>query len=996
MRASLCKALFLAIFCSIVSPTAMLAQPSATAADVTGTVRDQSGAVISGAMLTATETSTEMQRTTTTDGVGRFRLAALVPGSYTISAGHVGFKTEAREDIRLSLGTLVEMDFTLLLAATAETVTVVQTIPNINPQQAAIATTLLTEQIESLPINGRNFLSFSTLTPGVTPDVIPQQGAAATSGLAFSGQRARSNNITIDGLDNNDSVIGSVRATFSQEAVREFQVVTTAYSAEFGKASGGLVNIVTKSGTNDPAGSAFLFYRDDVLNARSYFEKFTPAGARVDRAKAPYGQKQFGSTFGGPLKRGRTFHFLSFERLAIATNNFVTIDEGAAAVLRNAGFPVETGTVPYERTSMQMLAKIDHRLAANNDLSIRFNWADDVNENIEPWGGTVAKSAGAFLDSRDFMVAGSHMAVLSSKTINDARFQVAYRNQRVISFDPSCMGPCDRDEEGGPSLEISGVATVGRQRFTPQPRENLRYQLVDTLSWYVGSHQLKAGFDFSYIDHRRQALPLHFGGRFIYVPLPSIPGLLPVPVSSIQAFALGLPGAYVQGYGNPAAIYGTSDVSVFAQNDWRVRPRLTLKFGVRYQRQFWPAVLTDLPGYGAYSFPTDGNNVAPRLALAWDPRGDRKTSIHSAYGMYFDNHLTAFPGINEILDGQDGVRTLVRAFPDSIAAWRAPAHRLPESAAGSFPSIIFALGPGSRTPYAHHFAAGLDRELIDQVVLAANFAYVRGFDQVAVIDYNPLVPALGRGRRPEDVRDPATGAQIPGTSASVLQGTSWGETWYRGLTISLTRQFDRRYQILTSYTLSKAEDNSTDFQSAFMPEDSGRGRDPSNNDGLPLGFNPIREKGASLHDRRHRFVLSGIYVFRGAIQTAAIASLASGRPYNVLAGVDLNGDGDGGAFPSDRARRNPADASSSIARNTGRLPAEANVDIRVSRRFRARGPVSVDAIFEVFNVLNRTNFTEANNIFGVGSYPTEPLSTFGQFEQAGSPRQVQLGVKVNF
>ena len=216
------------------------------------------------------------------------------------------------------------------------------------------------------------------------------------------------------------------------------------------------------------------------------------------------------------------------------------------------------------------------------------------------------------------------------------------------------------------------------------------------------------------------------------------------------------------------------------------------------------------------------------------------------------------------------------------------------------------------------------------------------------------------------------------------------------MTVSVAKHFEKRHQILASYTLSKAEDNSTDFQNAFIPESNGFGRNPADPTGLPVGFDPSSEKGASLSDRRHRFVLSGAYALPKSIKLAAIASVASGRPYNILAGVDLNGDGDGGSFPPDRARRNPADPASSVARNSGRLPTEATLDIRVSRRFRAIGPIRIDAMFEVFNLFNRTNFTEANNVFGTGSYPTQPLPTFGQFERAGPPRQVQLGIKFDF
>ena len=985
----------LLLVAGLAAPAPLLAQHGATTASVTGVVIDESGAVIAGAVVKARETSTNVERSTTCDGEGQFLLAALQPGSYRITVAHAGFATAIHDDVRLSVGTLTRLDVTLPVAGIDQRVTVVADRSNLDPHRTALSTVVRSEQVETLPINLRNFLSFSLLTPGVVRDATPQQGASATSGLAFAGQRARSNNITVDGLDNNDSIVGSVRASFSQEAVREFQVVSTGYSAEFGKASGGLVNIVTKSGTNNPGGTAFAFYRDEALSARSYFERFTPAGLPVEGGKAPYRQQQFGGVFGGPLKRDRTFYFGSFERLSIKANNVVTIDDAAAAVLRREGFAVETGNVPYERWSTLLLGKIDHHTEAGS-LSFRVSGARELDENIEPWGGLVARSAGAFLRNNDIMAAGSHNFIAGSRVLNELRVQIAYREQNVISFDPRCDGGCDRNDEGGPSVEISGVATAGRQRFTPQPRENLRLQVVETVSLFTGNHLFKAGVDYNYIDHRTQALPLHFGGRYIFLPLPAIPGLLPAPVSSIDAFALGLPAAYVQGYGDPRAPYATSDLSLFAQDDYRVDANLTLKLGVRYQKQFWPRVVADVPGFGPYAFPTDSNDIAPRAGVSWDPWGDQKSSVHGAYGTYYDSHLTALPGLNRILGGRGGVRTVVLQFPLSVGAWQAPGRRLPDAALDPFPSTLLPVGPVLPTPYAHHVVAGVIRELPRGFTAAADFLYVRGFNQVAAIDYNPLVPALGPGRRPEDAVDPATGTPIAGTSASLLQGSSWGETTYRGLTLALTTQRHDRYQVLASYTLSKAEDNSTDFQSAFIPENNGVGRNPSDPEGLPLGFDPSSEMGASLADRRHRLVVSGTYMLPKQVRLSGIASAASGRPYNILAGVDLNGDGDGGAFPPDRARRNLADPGSSVPRNSGRLPMEATVDLRVSRRFRTGAPVGFDAMLEVFNLFNRTNFVEVNNVFGTGAYPSAPLPTYGQFERAGAPRQVQLGIRFWF
>jgi hypothetical protein len=371
--------------------------------------------------------------------------------------------------------------------------------------------------------------------------------------------------------------------------------------------------------------------------------------------------------------------------------------------------------------------------------------------------------------------------------------------------------------------------------------------------------------------------------------------------------------------------------------------------------------------------------------------------VHAAYGVYYDNVITGVAGIPDILDGSaTGVRTLAARLgapgpPVPVIAWNSPGHVLPEAAAGSFPSLVASVDPGLKTPYAHHASAGIDRELPGKVGLAVNYVHARGFNQLGTIDYNPVLPSLGAGRRPLDVNG------VPGTSASVLQYTGFGETWYNGLTIAATKRFDGNRQFIASYTLSNAEDHSTDFQSTFLPQDNGGGRDPSNPIGLPLRFDPDSERGPSLQDQRHRLVLSGLYVAPYGLNISMVTTVASGRPYNILAGTDLNGDGNGGSIPGpDRALRVPGELSSSVGRNAGTLPAQVTVDLRLARRMAFGRRHSVDAIVEVFNLFNRTNFTDVNNIFGTGAYPTSPLPTFGQFQQAGPPRQAQLAVKVNF
>jgi hypothetical protein len=988
----------------LLSPIPLGAQARLTGGDLEGTVRDASGGVVPGATLTVTNIDTNVTRTTITDQDGRYLVPALPPGTYRINVELQGFEGEMREGVTLQLGQSVPVDFTLRVAGQREAITVVADAPLVDPGKTAIASVINQTQIENLPINGRNFISFSIITPGVTTDRTPQQGASSTSGLSFGGQRARSNNIMVDGYDNNDGVVGAVRAFFSQEAVREFQVLTNSYSAEFGRASGGVVNIVTKSGTNRVDGNAFFFFRDESLNAKDHFEKFDVFGNRVDRTKAPYSQRQWGGTLGGPLKKDRTFFFASFEKLDVETNNFVTIGPAAAAALAAAGFPVELGNVPYDFRITQSLAKVDHTWAPDHGFTARAHFSDITNQNIEPFGGIVARSRGAVQLRTDWSVAASQVDVLSSRLVNEARVHFARQDQEINSLDPRCVGPCDDDFEGGPTLEVSGVASVGRQRFTPNPRKGDRLQAADTISFSTGRHYLKGGFEYNLgtTAEGGGSLPLHFGGRYIFAPLPAVPALgIPAPISALQALQLGFPAAYVQGYGEPNVRPTYHDVATFVQDEMRLS-RLTLKLGLRYQKQFWPATDYDVavPGGSrlAYGFPDDNNNVAPRIAAAYDPGGEGKTSLHAAYGIFYDSHITALHGVTDILDGRQGVRTLVQTFPASIAAWRAPGRRLPEPAT-AYPSLVFAIDPALETPFTHQIATGVDRALGSTLALAANFVYFRGRHQAGTIDYNPVVPALGPGRRPNDV------GGVAGTSASVLQYTSYGETWYRGLTLSLNKRFSDNYQFLVSYTLSKAEDNSTDFQSAFIPEINGLGRNPSDPEGLPLGFNSDAEEGPANHDQRHRVVLSGLYRFPGEIHVSSIVTAASGRPFTPLAGFDWNGDGNGGAFPPDRARRTPGATPSaptdSVGRNSATMQEQIVVDLRVSKKFSFTG-AALDGIFEVFNLFNRANFSEINNIFGGGAFPGQPQQdaqgrvTYGRYEQALSPLQMQLAVKVSF
>jgi hypothetical protein len=984
------------------------AQSRLTGADLEGIVRDESGAVTPGATITVTNHATNLTRAVVTDHLGRFIVPALAPGTYAVAAELAGFAGATHERVSLHLGQLVSLAFTLKVAAASQQVEVVADAPLLDVRDTSVSEVIGGEQIESLPTNGRNFISFAVIAPGVARDNTPQQGAAATSGLSFAGQRARSNNIMVDGLDNNDLAVGGVRAVFSQEAIREFQVLTNSYSAEFGKASGGVVNIVTKSGTNAFHGNAFGYFRDAGLNARNHFEQFDSFGDAVQHDKAPFSQNQYGATFGGPIRRQETFFFTSFERFEQNSSNLVTIDRTAADILTRAGFSVVPGANPYAIEHTQLLGKIDQQWKPGANVVVRVNYSDGTNENIEPFGGLVAKSRGAIRLVKDWSSSASQTNVFGGRWVNEARIQHAYQDQKLNSLDPNCGGSCLSDDQGGPTLEVTGVASVGRQRVTPQPRLSNRVQAVETVSFFAGNHQIKGGIDFNWI-RSRDAFPFHFGGRYIFAALPFVPGVTPRALSAIEAVEFGFPAAYIQGTGHARSAYGYKDLSVFVQDEWRINSRVTLKPGLRYQIQFWPGLHYDISDVNGtrlrYPFPHDRNNVAPRLALSLDPTGTGRTAFRASYGMFYDNHVTATVFITDAIDGTaDGVRTLAARFPSPIVqtAWNAPGHRLSDAQTqalidgGSFPSTVLAIDPGLKTPYAHHASAGIEHTWRTNLAASASFIHVRGAHQLATLDYNPIVPALGPNRRPNDVNG------IAGTSASVLQYSSFGDTWYRGLVATISKRNSEGNHVLASYTFSKAEDNSADFPTAFIPQDNGLGRNPRDPRGVPLGFNADLERGPAIWDERHRLVISGAYRAPRVAQFSAIVTAASGRPYTPLAGVDLNGDGNGGVQPPDRARRVPGDPATSVARNSERLPSQFSVDVRISRRFAAGRALVVEPMLEAFNLFNRTNFTEANNVFGTGAFPSEPARdangrvTYGLFTQAQPPRQVQLAIKLSF
>ncbi len=961
------------------------AQTGLSGAAVEGVVRDAAGRPLSGASVTLTEESTGLVRSASTDDAGRYQMPALRVGSYRLNVASPGTQPFEQAGIEATVGAIVVVDVVLRLSFGDEA-TVELEAPSHSRAGAPVSSVVERWSIEGLPTNGRDYVACSLLTPGVAAERTPPTGPTTSSGLSFAGQRARSNHVMVDGFDNDEVFTGAVAALFSQDAIREFQVLAASAPAEFGGSSAGTVNSVTKSGTNALHGGAYYYLRDDGLNSKQHFERYDVFGNPIDAPKAPFEQGQWGATLGGPLRRAGTFFFLSYERLATDASNFVTIDPAVAASLERKGFPVELGAAPYEVRTDSALARLDHSLGIGHSLLLRGHFSRRRNQNVEPFGGIVARSNGAEQQREDWGVALGSTSLFGSGWLSEARLQLVRGDQTVVGLDPRCGATCAGVDEGGPNVTISGLAVVGRQLNTPQRRANLSLQASESVTRSLGRHVLKAGAELDVV-WRDATLAQDFGGRYVFTALPGL--------TALQAYELARPAIYIQSYGNPTEDGASRSFSLFAQDQWRVTERLELTLGLRYRHYDLgrPAGrVSDVDGAAyAYEVPARGD-LAPRVSATFDLDGRGRTLLRAAFGVFDEDPLLAVATVAEVIDGAH-VRLLQAGSALAAEAWRSPGYRLPEPQV-PFPSLVQVTGAGFRTPRSRHVSIGWTQELARGLRLQLDFVDVEGRHQIGIVDYNPLMRALGAGRRPNDL------SGQPGTSASVNQFANYGSSRYRGLAAGLQARIAERFEATVSYTLSMAEDEGSDmFGQSNVAEDPGLGRDPADRAGLPLGFDASAFSGPSAVDQRHRFVLSGIAELPLGLRRSGIVSAGSGRPYTALSGVDSNGDG---VAANDRARRDPSDPATRVGRNAQRLAGTATVDMRLARTFALPRDARIEVIVEAFNLFDRVNYSEVNNVFGPGAFPGQPIvdgsgrTTYGRYTKAYAPRQVQLAARLSF
>ncbi len=848
----------------------------------------------------------------------------------------------------------------------------------------------------------------------------------------------------------------------SQEAIQEFQISQNSYSAEFGRARGGIINIVSKSGTSALHGNIFAFFRNNALDATNAF-------ARLE--DPPFQRYEAGGTLGGPIVRNRTFFFGSFERLDRRESNFVTfLDDpsifaptpgqvelfsflqsvpapslqGLAAAFLNpnsgllwtlpANFPgtlqlfeSESGVFPFEADNNSSSLKLDHHFSPTNIFFARLSYSDGFDQGVQ-FGALQAVSNGLSFDIEDFSAALSDTHILSPVTVNNLKVQFARRDFSADTNDPD-----------GPEIVISGVAEFGREFFNPTVyRQNIA-QISDGVTLIRGRHSLKLGIDWNRTA-LKGAAEVFLGGQFTFgeaIPLGAVidriagtgtaaslaatlatpvaggglgrPDLAPqvlAPISPVQSYNFGLPITYFQGFGDPSADVHYTQLALYLQDSWSIGPGLSLNLGVRYDTDWRPETLNVATSDAPFEFvrraATDRNNLSPRLGFAWDPIGSGRTVIRGGYGVFYQNFFQAVAFVSQVLSGQiSQVFLPITGLPGlgvtSAHVWgyyRQHGTLGGEALAalgispGTTPSVILPGADDTVNPYSQHASFGIERQLGRDWAVAGNYLLNRGVKLIRSRDVN--VREVGPNR-----------FALPGMDPRFVQVNmieTSGSSIHHGLTISLRKRMSRGYTLMGSYTLGKTLDDTTDFITQLQPNNQKDLRS---------------ERALSTFDQRHRLVISGIFQspFRtrdasGLLQAALadwsvspIITWAAGRPFNLLLGYDANGD-------THEETDRPVLTDGNLAgRNTGRGPAFATTDLRLSRRvWLGAEERSLEFVFEAFNLFNRVNYSGINNVVGnqilEGSFvegssqipANRPLG----FTAAFAPRQIQLGLRLTF
>jgi hypothetical protein len=823
------RALFASVCCCICLSIPAFAQETVNSASVSGRVVDPQGAVVPGALVVARQTDTNIQSETVTGDDGRFRFPYLRVGRYEVTVHLQGFSAPTRT-LTLTAGSAFDISVALTLGGVEANVTVTGDATLLEAARTQIAGTVPDGEVRSLPLNGRQFLDLALLVPGVSPtntastQLFAETSAVPGQGLSINSQRNFSNSIIVDGLSANDDAAGLSGIPYTVDSVDQFQVVTSGGQAELGRALGGYMNVVTKSGTNVYHGDAYGYFRDDSLNAPNALTGTT----------LPMSQKQYGGSSGGPLVRNRTFYFGNVEDRRLNQSGLTTISSANVATinarLASIGYPggaITTGIYPNPVHTTNALGKIDHRISDAAQLSVRYSEYDVTSSNSRGAGGTLAPSASAGLDNLDRVVAVSQTFALSSRTLNETRAQFAYGNLTALPTDPI-----------GPAVSIAGIASFGTLSGSPQGRSNKLYEVVDNVSHQAGAHALRAGADFVFNDDTI-TFPGSNRGSYAF--------------STLANFLAGVynNAGFTQTFGTFVVSQTNPNLGLYVQDEWKAAPSLTINAGLRYDLQWLQTISTDT------------NNVAPRAGFAWTPTASRRTIVRGSAGIFYDR-VPLRAVANAILSaGNTTDVTKLGRVSVSLSPGQAGAPAFPNILANALPSgtlpSLTTMSPNMQNAYSRQAAVEVEQQIGEQLTVSAGYQYTRGVDLIISVNQNvPSCVAVGTNNGCRPIPAYANNSQFSPLASSA----------YHGLHVSVVERPTHWGSYRVTYTLSKAMDNVGEFFFS-SPVD-------------PFDIN--KDWGRSDDDQRHRLVMDGSVAYRG-FQVSGVLQYYSSLPLNITSGV---------------------------------------------------------------------------------------------------------------
>ncbi len=906
---------------------------------VGGLVTDPSGGAVQAARVKLVNTGTGLERHTLSDNAGNYLFPLAPVGVYAVTAEKPGFQSLTREGVLVNVNQQARVDFELAIATSEQTVTVTGDAPQVNTSDATNGVVLPPAAIHNLPLNGRNFIELGALVPGAvaTPYRFAVQGIqAATNGFSVNGLRTQSNNFLLDGVTNNDQMFNGYSLAPPPDAIEQFKVISSNFTAEYGNNAGSVVNVVTRAGGNALHGAAWNYLRNDAVDARNFFAASNP----------PLRQNQFGALAGGPLVKDRTFWFGYYEglRARVGTvQNVVVLTEAQrggnlAGVTPAARDPLNNqpfagGVIPAARISPvsknlleryvplpnfgvnrynrapsintdqdQFGARGDHRFSAANTLFLRYSYSRTDTSNPLGAGSFSPSGSGSFNAAHQAVVSDTH--VFSPTLLNEfsASFLRLFGKPATWSgVDLASLGfrypATEPSAKGLPIVTLSGLFSIGdvAQSWTKLARNT--YQVFDNLSYIRGRHTFKTGFDL-----RRQQIYLVFPNR------PNGDFTLSGAVSgnAIADFLLGRPAQFRQGGGDPAKHFVNHVFGLYLQDDWKATRKLTLNLGVRYElglpyydkqdrmasfqpgkkSSVRPAAPVNLlfpgdAGVPRATIPTDSNNIAPRFGFAYDVFGDGRTSVRGGYGVFFD----AVPGVGvfQNINVPPFNRFVQIDVPPSLENPYAnfainpqvdPRREFP------CPCLVIGFSPDFRSPYAQHFNFSLQRQLGKDLMAEAGYAGSTGIKLPGYLEINPAVPGPTASRANTQQR------RIYQDFNLVRPTFSRFNSNYHSLQTRLEKRLSSGLSFLTAYTWGKAIDyqSSLNFSGETRPQDA---------------FSLKDVRGLAAFDTRHRFVFSYNYdlpFFRrgpalarhalGGWRLNGILSAQSGNPLTVNDAVD--------------------------------------------------------------------------------------------------------------